>query len=103
MTQNTPTMLQEVAAAVDILSTELPMGEAALTIFAPQAAAVLAPFIGLFQAAARGVDYIAADTGKPFLEALTDALDHNTPGKPNAPALSPSAPAPLSTTSGSGE
>lgn len=34
---------------------------------------------------------VQQDTGKPWEQVVVDVINHNTPGQPNAPSLSPPA------------
>jgi hypothetical protein len=48
--------------------------------------------ITLFTAAKNAVHAVAQAEGKTDEQAVTDVISHLTPGKPNAPALAPTAP-----------
>src|SRR5262245_44338999 len=84
----------EVDQALHIASQVLPIALGGLAMFVPNVSAIT-PFLPLFTKVVQAADVVAGDTGKPLLDVIQDVLNHLTPGAPAAPALSPSAPAPV--------
>jgi hypothetical protein len=48
--------------------------------------------VKILPAALQAIQFVAAESGKPFDVAVTDVVNHLTPGQPNAPALDFQAP-----------
>jgi hypothetical protein len=80
--------LAEIDQALKIVNEVMPTALGAVSFFFPQAA-VITPFLPLFQQVISAVDIVQQDTGKPVLDVIQDVINHLTPGQPNAPALSP--------------
>jgi hypothetical protein len=89
---NTVSTITEIDQALNTATQFLPGLLAFLTQFYPPAGAIL-PFLPLVQTALQGVETVEQAMGVATSTATQTVINHLTPGAPNAPALSETAPA----------